>query len=87
MDFEEIDRNRRHFLGAAAVTFAAHQLYLVRPASAQSKTPSLPAVNPEAFFPGFSAESVETGGAAIRAFCERVPVDRCCCCMVILKRI
>src|SRR6201988_4010718 len=63
MDFEEIDQNRRHFLSAAVVTFAAHQFF--RPASAQSKTPSLPAVNPEAFFPGFSAESVETGGTAI----------------------
>src|ERR1700752_1965184 len=63
MDFEEIDRTRRHFLSAAVVSFAARQLF--RPASAQSKTPSLPAVNPEAFFLGFSVESVETGGTAI----------------------
>jgi len=64
--FEEIDRSHRYLLSAAAVTFAADQLGLVRPASAQSNAPRLPAVSPEAFFPGFSAESVETGGTSIR---------------------
>jgi hypothetical protein len=48
MDFEEIDQNRRRFLGGAAVTLAADQLGLVRPASAQSKTSSLSAVSSEA---------------------------------------
>ena len=64
--FEEINQNRRRFLGGASVTFAADQLGLVRPASAQSNAPRLPAGSPEASFPGFSAESVETGGTSIR---------------------
>jgi hypothetical protein len=43
--FDEIDRSRRYLLGAAAVSFAADQLGLVRPASAQSNGPRLPTAN------------------------------------------
>jgi haloacetate dehalogenase len=63
--FEEIDRTRRRFLGAAGLSLAATELGLVRFATAQSKTHDLSAANPDAFFPGFSAEMVETSGTKI----------------------
>lgn len=62
---EDIDPRRRHFIGMAALTFAAAQFGLVRSASAQSKTEGPPAVNTGEFFPGFSTELVETSGTTI----------------------
>jgi haloacetate dehalogenase len=61
----EIDRNRRRFLSVAALTLAAAQFGLVRPASAQSKAAGRSASNARGFFPGFSTEMVETSGTTI----------------------
>jgi haloacetate dehalogenase len=61
----EIDRNRRRFLSVAALTLAAAQFGLVRPASAQSKAAGQSASNAGGFFPGFSTEMVETHGTTI----------------------
>jgi haloacetate dehalogenase len=61
----EIDRNRRRFLSVAALTLAAAQFGLVRPASAQSKAAGQSASNARGFFPGFSTEMVETNGTTI----------------------
>jgi haloacetate dehalogenase len=60
--FEEIDLSRRRLLSVASVTLAAAQLNLVRSALAQTGGP---AVEPAAFFPGFSTETVETSGTTI----------------------
>src|SRR5262245_44767911 len=62
---EEINLGRRRFFSVAAFTIVAAQLGHVRSASAQSTTPSLRAVKPEAFFPGFSTELIETSGTTI----------------------
>ena len=67
---EEIDGTRRRFLIMAAFGLAAAKLGLVRSASAQSNAPGLPAVKPEAFFPGFSAEMVRTTGTTIHVLRE-----------------
>jgi haloacetate dehalogenase len=62
----EIDPNRRGFFSmAAALTLAAAQFGLVRPASAQPKTPGQGADKDDGFFPGFSTESVATSGTTI----------------------
>ena len=63
--FREIDRNRRRFLSVAALSLAAAQFGLVRPASAQSKAAGQSAPNARGFFPGFSTEMVETNGTTI----------------------
>jgi hypothetical protein len=63
--YEGIAGTRRRFLSMAAFGLAAAKLGLVRSASAQSNAPGLPAVRPEAFFPGFSAEMVRTAGTTI----------------------
>jgi len=63
--FEEIDGTRRRFLGLAALGLAAAKLGLVRSALAQSNAPGGPTAKPEAFFPGFSAEMVQTNGTTI----------------------
>lgn len=62
---EKVDQGRRHFLGMAGLSLGAAELGLVSFATAQSKTPGPPATNPDAFFPGFSAEMVETTGTTI----------------------
>jgi len=67
---EEIDGTRRRFLSMAAFGLAAAKLGLVSSASAQSNAPGLPAVKPEAFFPGFSAEMVRTAGTTIHVLRE-----------------
>src|SRR5258708_2147405 len=61
---EGID-HRRRFFGMVATALAAAQFGPVRSASAQSKTPGLPAVKAGGFFPGFSTQSVKTGGTTI----------------------
>jgi pimeloyl-ACP methyl ester carboxylesterase len=43
---EEIDRDRRRFFGAAAMTFAAAQLGMIGSSSAQTKPAQLPAIKP-----------------------------------------
>ena len=43
---DNIDRHRRHLIGAAVLAVAAAELGLARPTSAQSKPPSLPVVRP-----------------------------------------
>ena len=43
---DNIDRHRRHLIGAAVLAVAAAELGLTRPMSAQSKPPSLPVVKP-----------------------------------------
>src|SRR5260221_13495953 len=63
--FEEIDRDRRRFSGAAVIALAAAQLGLIRTASAQSKAVSESVPQPHEFFPGFSTELVETSGTTI----------------------
>lgn len=63
--YREIDRNRRRFLSVAALSLAAAQFGLVRPASAQSKAAGQSASNAGGFFPGFSTETVETKGTTI----------------------
>jgi pimeloyl-ACP methyl ester carboxylesterase len=63
--FREIDRNRRCFLSMAALTLAAAQFGLARPASTQSKTAGPPASNAGGFFPGFWTEMIETNGTTI----------------------
>ena len=62
---EEVDRSRRRFLGIAGLSLAATELGLVRFATAQSETPNLPAAQPAAFFPGFSAQTVKTTGTTV----------------------
>ena len=63
---EEIDGTRRHFLSMAALSvISATELRPARSASAPPKTPSLQALKPEAYFPGFVAESVGTSGTTI----------------------
>jgi haloacetate dehalogenase len=61
---EEIDGTRRRFLSMAAFGLAAAKLGLA-PASARSNAAGLPAIKQEAFFPGFSAEMVQTTGTTI----------------------
>src|SRR5438874_7556259 len=68
--YEGIDGTRRRFLSMAAFGLAAAKLGLVRSASAQSNEPGLPAVKPDAFFPGFSAEMVRTTGTTIHVLRE-----------------
>jgi haloacetate dehalogenase len=63
--FEEIDRERRRFSSAALVALAAAQLGLIRPASAQSKAAGQSASETNEFFPGFSAETIQTSGTTI----------------------
>lgn len=63
--FEEIDRSRRRFLGTGGLSLDATELGLAHFATAQSKTPKLPAAQSAEFFPGFSTESVETSGTTI----------------------
>jgi hypothetical protein len=63
----EINRGRRRFSSMAALTLAAAQFGVVRPAPAQSKTPGLPADKPEEFFPGFSTELIKTSETTIHA--------------------
>jgi haloacetate dehalogenase len=63
--FEDVDRDRRRLLDVAALSLAAAKAGPVPSASAQSNPPGWPAVKPEAFFPGFSAEMVETTGTTI----------------------
>lgn len=62
---ESIDRSRRGFLSVAALSLAAAELGLALSAFGQSKAPPLPDVKPDPFFPGFSAEIVETTGTKI----------------------
>ncbi|SRR5258706_4811338 len=57
--YREIDRNRRRFLSAAALTLAAAQFGLVRPASAQSKAAGQSASN--------------AGGIDVRQTCHPFP--------------
>jgi hypothetical protein len=63
--FEEIDLTRRGFSSTLAMTLAAVVSGLVRGASAQSKTPSPPAVRTGEYFPGFSTELIKTSGTTI----------------------
>src|SRR5215469_11367344 len=63
--FETIDRIRRRLLNVAVLSLPAVRLGLISSASAKSKMSSLPAVEPESFFPGFSAETVKTSGTTI----------------------
>jgi haloacetate dehalogenase len=58
--------SRRRFLGTAALGLAAAKLGFASLASRQNKAPSPPDAIPEAFFPGFSSEMVETAGTNIR---------------------
>lgn len=62
---EPIDQDRRLFFGMAAFTLAAAQFGLIRPASAQSKAAGRSASAPDEFFPGFSAETIQTSGTTI----------------------
>jgi hypothetical protein len=62
---EEINRSRRRVLGMAAFSLAAARLSFARSASRQSKAQDLSTANPQAFFPGFTAEMVETSGTKI----------------------
>jgi haloacetate dehalogenase len=64
-EVETIDRNRRRFSAMAALTLAAAQFGVVRSASAQTQSTTLTAVEPGAFFPGFSTEMVKTSGTQI----------------------
>jgi haloacetate dehalogenase len=50
----------------AALSLAAAQFGVVRSASAQSKSTTLPAAKPGAFFPGFSTGTIKTSGTQIR---------------------
>jgi haloacetate dehalogenase len=59
------DGSRRRFLSMAALSLASAKLGFARSVRAQSKAPSPPAAKPEAFFPGFSSEMVETTGTEI----------------------
>ena len=61
--FEKVDRRR--FIGVGALGFTAARLGLFQSAAAQPKTSDLQAGEPDPFFPGFSAESVETAGTII----------------------
>jgi pimeloyl-ACP methyl ester carboxylesterase len=45
---DEIDRDRRHFFGAAAMAMAATQVGMINPATAQRMEATLPAINPGA---------------------------------------
>src|ERR1700721_4861912 len=62
-EFEQIDQNRRHLLSISALSLVAAKLGLVGSASARSKTSGQPSVSQ--FFPGFSAERVQTSGTAV----------------------
>jgi haloacetate dehalogenase len=62
----KINPDRRGFFSmAAALTLAAAQFGLVRPASAQPKTPALRADKDGGYFPGFSTEQIATSGTTI----------------------
>jgi haloacetate dehalogenase len=61
---EKSPQSRRGFLAGATVAVAAAQLGLAPSASAQSDKAKSPA-QPDTFFPGFSAEIIETGGTTI----------------------
>ena len=63
---EEIDGTRRRSLTAAALSvISAAELEPIRSGSVQPKRPSPQGVKPEAYFPGFIAESVGTSGTTI----------------------
>jgi haloacetate dehalogenase len=63
--FEEINGSRRRFLSTAALSLAAAELGFASSASGESKPPDLQELKPDGFFPGFSAETVETTGTKI----------------------
>jgi haloacetate dehalogenase len=62
---EEINRNRRRFLSMGALSLTAAKLQLACSTSAQSKASGLQAAKSRVYFPGFTAESVETSGTTI----------------------
>lgn len=64
MKFEEFDLSRRRLFKLAALGLSAAKSGLIGSASAQTGQEQ-PAVEPRAFFPGFSTESVETSGTTI----------------------
>jgi haloacetate dehalogenase len=61
----ENNGSRRRFLTVAAVAHAAAKLAVAHSASTQSEESGVGQVKPDAFFPGFSAETVETTGTKI----------------------
>jgi haloacetate dehalogenase len=63
--FEEINRNRRRVLGMAAFSLAAARLSFARSTSRQSRAHDLSEADRQAFFPGFTAEMIETSGTKI----------------------
>jgi haloacetate dehalogenase len=66
--FEVIDGGRRRFLSMAAISLAAAKPGFARSALAPSELAALPEAESSAFFPGFSAETVETSGTTIHVF-------------------
>lgn len=83
--FEPIDRDRRLFFGVAAVTLAAAQLGLIRPASAQSKAAGQSDSEPDEFLAFRPRRSGQAGRPS--TCCGRAPAVRCCCSTVTLKPI
>jgi hypothetical protein len=78
--FENIDRDRRRFLGAAALTLAAAQLDALPAASAQSGT------SDETLFRAFQLSRSRPAERPF-TFYERASVARCYCCTAIPRRI
>jgi haloacetate dehalogenase len=63
--FDGVNHSRRRALGMAAFSLAAARLGLASSGSQQPSAQDLPEANREAFFPGFTAEMVETSGTKI----------------------
>jgi pimeloyl-ACP methyl ester carboxylesterase len=73
---DEIDRHRRFFLGAAAVTIAAAQLDMTSPAAAQpgTKAARLPAIKPGTNAPFGALKQIDAGVLNV-GYAEAGPAD------------
>lgn len=62
---EKIDRDRRRIISVTALGLAAAKVGFASSGSGHSALPDPPDLKPEAYFPGFQAETVETTGTRI----------------------
>ena len=71
---EKVNYNRRHFLGAAALTVAAAELGIFRPAKAQASPTAVPSIKPGTNTSFASLKQVEAG-ALNTGYAEAGPAD------------
>jgi pimeloyl-ACP methyl ester carboxylesterase len=71
---ETVNRQRRQFLGSAAITMAAAKFGMIGSAAAQSRTPTLPAIKPGTNTSFASLKQVDAGVLNI-GYAEAGPAD------------